>query len=610
MVGRGDKSYGLDDGAPSTLKDQMASLARVAPFIWPKGNLNFKLRVIGAFLVILVGAWINVRAPFLLRDASNALETDDIATTTLANVALFIVGYGILRLMSVAVPQIREFLFARVGQTAQREIALMVFRHLHAMSLRFHLERRTGGLSRIIERGIKSIDFLFRFLLFNIGPMLISLVLISIAFIQEYSVIYALIAVVTVAIYFWFTVASTEWRLKFRRDMNKQDQEANTKAIDSLLNYETVKYFNNERFETGRYNKSMRGYQEAAIRSNNSLALVNAGQALVFNTGFVILLLLTAQGILDGRMAVGDLIAVSLVMMNLQQPLNILGFAYREIKQSLVDMEKMFAMLNVVPEVQDRPGATNLAISGGAITFEDVCFSYAPERPILKGISFNAAPGETIAIVGPSGAGKSTISRILYRFYEIESGNVLIDGQDIRDVTQESLRQAIGMVPQDTVLFNDTIAYNIGYAKPGAAHNEIEEAAKLAQIHEFVSALPDGYDSMVGERGLKLSGGEKQRVAIARTILKNPPILILDEATSALDSVTEHEIQAALKTISADRTTLVIAHRLSTIVDADRIIVLKDGQIAEQGTHAELLSVNGEYAALWQQQQEGDSVTA
>ena len=604
MVGHDNKSYMHDDDTPSSLKDQVASLARVAPFVWPKGNVNFKLRVIGAFLVILLGTYINVRAPFLLRDASNALENTDPVTTTLANVALFIVGYGVLRLLSVAIPQIREFLFARVGQTAQRQIAIMVFRHLHAMSLRFHLERRTGGLSRIIDRGIKSIDFLFRFLLFNIGPMLLSLILISIVFAQEYSPIYGLIAVVTVAIYFWFTVASTEWRMKFRRDMNKQDNDASTKAIDSLLNYETVKYFNNEQFETKRYNVSMKGYQEAAIRSNNSLAIVNAGQSLVFNTGFVALLLLTAQGVLNGTMAVGDLIAVSLVMMNLQQPLNILGFAYREIKQSLIDMEKMFTMLNVTPEVEDKPEATQLIVEGAAIEFKDVCFSYSPERPILKGISFTANPGQTIAIVGPSGAGKSTISRILYRFYDIESGSVRIDNQDIRDVTQDSLRRAIGMVPQDTVLFNDTIAYNIGYAKPTASTQEIEHAAGLAQIHGFVSKLPDGYDSMVGERGLKLSGGEKQRVAIARTILKDPPILILDEATSALDSVTEHDIQAALKTVSTDRTTLVIAHRLSTIIDADKIIVLKDGMIAEHGTHSELLALNGEYAALWHQQQD------
>ena len=464
--------------------------------------------------------------------------------------------------------------------------------------------RRTGGLSRIIERGIKSIDFLFRFLLFNIGPTLLQLIIVSILFALRYEPVFALIAAVTVAVYFWFTAASTEWRLKFRRDMNRQDTEANTRAIDSLLNYETVKYFNNEAWEADRYNSAMKSYQQAAIRSNNSLALVNAGQALIFNSGLVAILLITAGAITEGTMQIGAVTSISLIMMTLYQPLNILGFAYREIKQSLVDMEKMFSLLNVPPEVEDREGATPLAVSGGAVRFEAVSFRYEDDRPILKNVSFAAAPGETVAIVGPSGAGKSTISRILYRFYDIESGAVTIDGQDLREVVQDSLRRAIGMVPQDTVLFNDTIAYNIGYARPGASQEEIEEAARLAQISDFVSSLPQGYKTMVGERGLKLSGGEKQRVAIARTILKDPPILILDEATSALDSVTEHDIQDALKRIARDRTTLVIAHRLSTIIDADRIIVLNDGKVTEQGTHTELLALGGEYARLWHQQQE------
>ncbi len=599
---RDHSAASLESTTPSSLRDQLKALGAVWPHIWPKGNLNFKLRVIGAFLVILLGAYINVRAPFLLRDASNQLEGADPAVTTLGNIALFIIGYGFLRLMSVAIPQIREFLFARVGQNAQREIALDVFRHLHALSMRFHIERRTGGLSRIIERGIRSIEFVFRFLLFNIGPMVLMLGIIAVTFMREYEMIFALIVVLTVAAYFWFTVASTEWRLKFRRTMNAQDQEANSKAVDSLLNFETVKYFNNETYEAERYNNAMRGYQEAAIRSNNSLALVNAGQSLIYNTGLVALLLLTAQGVLQGRMQVGDLIAVSLVMMSLQQPLNILGFAYREIKQSLVDMEKMFTLLNIPSEVDDAPDAKPLKVDGASISFENVCFSYSPDRPILKGISFDVKPGEKVAIVGPSGAGKSTISRILYRFYDIESGAVLIDGQNIGAVTQESLRKAIGMVPQDTVLFNDSIAYNIAYGRPGASREEIEQAAKLAQIHDFIESLPQGYDSLVGERGLKLSGGEKQRVAIARTILKDPPILILDEATSALDSVTEGEIQKALQAVSQNRTSLVIAHRLSTIIDADRIIVLRDGLIAEQGSHEALLSAQGEYAALWHRQ--------
>ncbi|MCI5048312.1 MAG: ABC transporter ATP-binding protein/permease [Aquisalinus sp.] len=606
MVGRGEKSYGLDDGTPSSLVQQLGALKFLLPHIWPKGNLECRLRVVAALVVILLGQFIAIGAPLLLEEAVNALAEQDMRLGVIGGVTGFIVGYGLLRLLSVAVPQIRELLFAKVGQNAQREVAIDVFRHMHGLSLRFHLERRTGGLSRIIERGIKSIDFLFRFLLFNIGPTLLQLIIVSFLFALRYEPVFALIAAVTVGLYFWFTASSTEWRLKFRREMNQQDTDANTKAIDSLLNYETVKYFNNERYETDRYNGAMEQYQKAAVRSNNSLALVNAGQALIFNTGLVMILVLTARAVMAGEMGIGTITSISLIMMTLYQPLNILGFAYREIKQSLVDMEKMFKLLDVPPEVEDKPDAQPLRVNAAAITFEDVHFRYEPDRAILKGISLAVPPGETTALVGHSGAGKSTLSRILYRFYDIEKGSVLIDGQDIRDVTQDSLRKAIGIVPQDTVLFNDTIAYNIGYARPGATQADIEKAAKLARIHDFITSLPDGYQSLVGERGLKLSGGEKQRVAIARTILKNPPILILDEATSALDSVTEHEIQQALRDVAANRTTLVIAHRLSTIIDADRIIVLRDGEIAEQGTHTELLALGGEYATLWQQQQEGE----
>ncbi|MCI5043401.1 MAG: ABC transporter ATP-binding protein/permease [Aquisalinus sp.] len=606
MVGRGEKSYGLDDGTPSSLVQQLGALKFLLPHIWPKGNLEFRLRVVAALVVILLGQFIAIGAPLLLEEAVNTLAEQDMRLGVIGGVTGFIVGYGLLRLLSVAVPQIRELLFAKVGQNAQREVAIDVFRHLHGLSLRFHLERRTGGLSRIIERGIKSIDFLFRFLLFNIGPTLLQLIIVSFLFALRYEPVFALIAAVTVGAYFWFTAASTEWRLKFRREMNQQDTDANTKAIDSLLNYETVKYFNNERYETNRYNGAMEQYQKAAVRSNNSLALVNAGQALIFNTGLVMILVLTACAVMAGEMGIGTITSISLIMMTLYQPLNILGFAYREIKQSLVDMEKMFKLLDVPSEVQDKKDAQPLSVNAAAITFEDVHFRYEPDRPILKGISLAVPPGETTALVGHSGAGKSTISRILYRFYDIEKGSVLIDGQDIRDVTQDTLRKAIGIVPQDTVLFNDSIAYNIGYARPDATQTDIEKAAKLARIHDFITSLPDGYQSLVGERGLKLSGGEKQRVAIARTILKNPPILILDEATSALDSVTEHEIQQALRDVAANRTTLVIAHRLSTIIDADRIIVLRDGEIAEQGTHTELLALGGEYATLWHQQQEGE----
>ncbi|WP_306250159.1 ABC transporter ATP-binding protein/permease [Parvularcula sp. IMCC14364] len=610
MVGRGEKSFGQEDGTPGSLIEQLGALKFLLPHIWPKGNLEFRLRVVAALVVILIGQFIAIGAPLLLEEAVNALAAQDMRLGMIGGVAGFIIGYGLLRLLSVAVPQIRELLFSKVGQNAQREVAIDVFRHMHGLSLRFHLERRTGGLSRIIERGIKSIDFLFRFLLFNIGPTLLQLVIVSFLFALRYEPVFALIAAVTVAAYFWFTASSTEWRLKFRREMNQQDTDANTKAIDSLLNYETVKYFNNETYEADRYNGAMKQYQDAAVRSNNSLALVNAGQALIFNTGLVMILVLTARSVMAGDMGIGTITSISLIMMTLYQPLNILGFAYREIKQSLVDMEKMFNLLDVPPEVQDKQDAKPLHVSAAAITFEGVHFRYEPDRPILKGITLAVPPGETTALVGHSGAGKSTISRILYRFYDIEQGSVLIDGQDIRDVSQDSLRKAIGIVPQDTVLFNDTIAYNIGYARPDASRADIEAAARMASIHDFIMSLPDGYDSLVGERGLKLSGGEKQRVAIARTILKDPPILILDEATSALDSVTEHEIQQALRAVAANRTTLVIAHRLSTIIDADRIIVLRDGEIAEQGTHTELLALGGEYATLWHQQQEGEQALA
>ena len=598
------KQYGLHDGEASSLREQMKSLTALLPHLWPKDKPSYRVRVIAAFVVILIGQVVSLGAPILLEETVNALDTEDPAVIAAATVVSFILGYGLLRLMSVAIPQIREFLFARVGQNAQREVAIDVFRHLHRLSLRFHLERRTGGLSRIIERGIRSIDFLFRFLLFNIIPTLIQLVIVSVLFAVRYDPAYALIAAVTVIVYVWFTIASTEWRLKFRREMNKQDTEANTRAVDALLNYETVKYFNNERWEADRYNNAMKAYQEAAIRSNNSLAVVNIGQALIFNGGLVAVLVLAARAIQAGELEVGVITGISLIMMNLYQPLNILGFAYREIKQSLIDMEKMFSLLNVEREVKDRPDATSLRVTGGAIRFEDVRFRYEEDRPILKGISFAAAPGEKIAIVGHSGAGKSTISRILYRFYDIDDGRVEIDGQDIRDVTQDSLRAAIGMVPQDTVLFNETIGYNIGYARPDATQDEIVEAAQMAQIHDFVMSLPKQYDTLVGERGLKLSGGEKQRVAIARTILKDPPILILDEATSALDSVTEQGIQQALRNVAKSRTTLVIAHRLSTVIDADRILVMEDGHIIEQGTHGDLLAKAGAYAELWQRQQE------
>jgi ATP-binding cassette, subfamily B, heavy metal transporter len=586
---------GLPDRRTSTYRS-------VLPLLWPEGRFDLRLRVVLAFVAMIAAKIFTVYAPFYYRDAVDALTPDEGAVALVAVPVALVVSYGVARIMMIAMAQLRDGLFAQVGQNAVRTLAIRTFQHIHALSLRFHLERRTGGLSRIIERGTKAIEFLLRFSLFSIFPTLIELVLVAGILWWNFDWRYAAVTGVVITLYIAYTYWATERRTLIRREMNEKDTDANTKAIDSLLNYETVKYFGNEAHEAHRYDHAMAGYEDAAIRTTTSLSMLNTGQTLIFTVGLIALMLMAANGVANGALTVGEFVMVNAFMIQLSAPLNLLGSVYREIRQALVDMETMFALIAVEPEIMDKPDAKPLAVRGGAIHFEDVSFSYDPDRGILKGVSFDVPAGKTVALVGPSGAGKSTISRILYRFYDVQEGTVTIDDQPIADVTQQSLRATIGMVPQDTVLFNDTIRYNIRYGRPDATDAEVEEAARLASISGFIAQLPNGFDTMVGERGLKLSGGEKQRVAIARTILKNPPILLLDEATSALDSATEQDIQAALSEISKNRTTLIIAHRLSTVVDADEILVLDHGRIAERGSHQSLLAQSGAYADMWNRQ--------
>ena len=593
-----------DKGPDRGIIQQLLGLRRLKPYLWPKGNLSFRVRSILALCLTIASQFIIVGAPFMLGRAIDATDLAQASSQTQLGVIIigFTLGYGGLRLLSVLFSEGREYIFAPVAQSAQRAVATETFAHMHRLSLRYHLEKRTGRLTRIIERGVKSIEFLFRFLLFNIGPTFLQLIIVAVAFTLAFDWRFAAIAVVIVVTYVGFTVITTEWRLKFRREMNRQDNEAAGKAVDSLLNYETVKYFSAEDFETKRYDGAMAGYMRAAIRSRTSLSTVNIGQSLLMSLGLIGVILLSANAVLSDDMKLGDITAVTLVMSQLYRPLNILGFAYREIKQALTDLENMFSLMDRKPEIEDKPDAKPIASGAGRVEFSNVDFHYEADRPILKDVSFTIEPGQTVAIVGPTGAGKSTLSRILFRFYDISSGQVLVDGEDIQAVTQDSLRRILGIVPQDTVLFNDTLGYNIGYADPTASQAEIEAVARDAQIHDFIMSLPKAYDTIVGERGLKLSGGEKQRVAIARALLKNPTILILDEATSALDSTTEGEIQLALDRIASERTTLVIAHRLSTIVNADQILVMEDGRIKERGRHEDLLKTKTLYAQLWAQQ--------
>jgi ABC-type transport system involved in Fe-S cluster assembly fused permease/ATPase subunit len=592
----------------------IGTLVHLWPYIWPGDRADLRMRVVWSVVLLLIAKVTTLAVPFSFKWAIDALTGADSAPVQASNWKLWLIAsplimtgsYGALRVLMGVITQWRDGIFAKVAMHAVRKLAFLTFVHMHELSLRFHLERKTGGLTRVLERGRTGIETIVRMVILQLLPTIVEVALLMAVLLWKFDWRYLVATLLMVVTFMYFTYIATEWRIEIRRKMNDSDTEANTKAIDSLLNYETVKYFGSEQREAERYDRSMERYERASVKTYTSLALLNTGQAVIFTAGLTGTMLMCALGVRAGHNTVGDFVMVNAMMIQLYQPLNFMGMVYREIKQAIIDIEKMFLVLSQKPEVKDIPGAKPLIVTSGHVRFDNVRFSYDPERPILKGLSFEVPAGKTVAIVGPSGAGKSTISRLLFRLYDVSGGQILIDGQDIRNVTQDSLRAAIGMVPQDTVLFNDTIRYNIRYGRWGASDAEVEEAAQLAQIDSFIKLSPKGYETQVGERGLKLSGGEKQRVAIARTVLKAPPILLLDEATSALDSHTEHEIQGALERVSRNRTSLVIAHRLSTIVGADEIIVLDQGRIAERGTHSRLLSTGGLYASMWNRQREAE----
>jgi ATP-binding cassette, subfamily B, heavy metal transporter len=592
----------------------IGTLAHLWPYIWPTDRADLKMRVVWSMVLLLVAKVATLTVPFTFKWATDALTGADTAPVQASNWAMWVIAsplimtasYGGLRVVMAVLTQWRDGIFAKVAMHAVRKLAYLTFVHMHELSLRFHLERKTGGLTRVLERGRTGIETIVRMVILQLIPTIVEVSLLMAVLLWKFDWRYLVATMITVVVFMYFTYKATEWRIEIRRRMNDSDTEANTKAIDSLLNYETVKYFGAEEREATRYDRSVERYERASVKTYTSLALLNTGQAVIFTIGLTATMVMCAIGVRNGSNTVGDFVMVNAMMIQLYQPLNFMGMVYREIKQAIIDIEKMFGVLSQNPEVKDIPGAQPLIVTSGNVRFDDVRFAYDPERLILKGLSFEVPAGKTVAIVGPSGAGKSTISRLLFRLYDISGGKILIDGQDIRNVTQSSLRASIGMVPQDTVLFNDTIRYNIRYGRWDATDAEVEEAAQLAQIDSFIRMSPKGYETQVGERGLKLSGGEKQRVAIARTVLKAPPILVLDEATSALDTHTEHEIQGALDRVSRNRTSLVIAHRLSTIIGADEIIVLDQGRIAERGTHSQLLATGGLYASMWNRQREAE----